>query len=87
MGYISLPSNLNAIIGIISYYCIILKMVILHDAIKTTQNGVLVFKKKERKTVSFQKNKPKNWMKKTGGLFFSKKHFFFSTLIVFQSFL
>jgi len=87
MGYISLPSNLNAIIGIISYYCVILKMVILHDAIKTTQNGVLVFKKKERKTVSFQKNKPKNWMKKTGGLFFSKKHFFFSTLIVFQSFL
>jgi len=38
--YISLPSNLNAIMGITSYYCVILKMVILHDAIKTFQNGV-----------------------------------------------
>jgi len=25
MGYISLPSNLNGIIGITSYYCVILK--------------------------------------------------------------
>jgi len=30
MGYISLSSDLNAIIGITSYYCVILKMVILH---------------------------------------------------------
>jgi len=29
-GNNSLPSNLNAIIGITSYYCVILKMVILH---------------------------------------------------------
>jgi len=42
MGYISLPSNLKAIIGIKSYYCVILKMVILHDAIKTIQNKVFV---------------------------------------------
>jgi len=33
--YISLAPNLNAIIGITSYYCVILKMVILRDAIKT----------------------------------------------------
>jgi len=32
-GYISLTSILNAIIGITSYYCVILKMVILHDAV------------------------------------------------------
>jgi len=43
MGYISLPSDLNAIIGIKSYYCVIQKMVILHDAIKTVQNSVFVF--------------------------------------------
>jgi len=43
--YISLPPNLNAIIGrpITSYYCVILKMVILRDAIKTIQNGDFVF--------------------------------------------
>ena len=41
MAYISLPSDLNAIIGIKSYCCVILKMVILHDAIKTIQNSVL----------------------------------------------
>jgi len=41
MGYISLPSNLNAIIDIKSYYCVILKMVMLHEAIKTIQNSVL----------------------------------------------
>jgi len=52
MGYISLSSILNAIIGITSYYCVILKMVILHDAIKTIQNGDFVFfLKKEQKPV------------------------------------
>jgi len=39
MGYISLPSDLNVIIGITSYYCVILKMVILLDAIKPIQNS------------------------------------------------
>ena len=33
-----LYSVLNAIIGMISHYCVILKMVILHDAMKTIQN-------------------------------------------------
>jgi len=39
MGYIHfLPSILNAIIDIASYYCVILKIVIVHDGIKTIQN-------------------------------------------------
>ena len=50
-------SDRNTMIVITSYYCVILKMVILHDAIKTIQNGVLCFSlEKERKPVS-QKNK------------------------------
>jgi len=65
MGYISLHSNLNAIIGIKSYYCVILNMVILHDAIKTIQNRFLCFfLKKEQKPVSFPKYQ-KNGLKKT----------------------
>ena len=44
--------NLNAITGITSYYCAIMKMMILHDAIKTIQNGVFAFFKKEQKPVS-----------------------------------
>ena len=32
VGYIFLSSILNSTIGITSYYCVILKMVILHDA-------------------------------------------------------
>jgi len=60
MGCISLPSNLNATISTKSYYCAILKVVILHDAIKTIPNGVFVFfLKKEQKLVSFEK-KQKN---------------------------
>ena len=42
MGYIFLSSILNAIIGITSYYSVILDMTILHDAIKTIQNWVSV---------------------------------------------
>jgi len=42
---------LNAIIGIKSYYCVILKMVILHDAIKTIQNSVFVFFEKKNKNL------------------------------------
>ena len=54
MGYIGLPSILNAIIGITSYYSVILKIVILHDGIKTIQNGVFLFSlKKEQNLVSF----------------------------------
>ena len=43
VGYISLPWNLDAIIGMKSYYCVILQVVILHDAIKTIPNGVFIF--------------------------------------------
>jgi len=43
MGYISFPLNLNAIIGITSYCCVNLKMVTLHDAIKTIENGDFAF--------------------------------------------
>jgi len=54
MGYISLPSNLNDIIGIKSYYFVILKIMILHDAIKTNKNKVFPFSlKKEQNLVSF----------------------------------
>ena len=50
MGYISLPSIFNSITGITSYYCVVLNMVILYDAIKTIQNGVFAFVlKKEQK--------------------------------------
>jgi len=42
MGYISLPSNLNGIIGITSY-CVIVKIMILHDAIKKIKNKVFPF--------------------------------------------
>jgi len=64
-GYISLPSDLNAIIGITSYYCVILKMMILHDAIKTIQNRVFVFfSRKRTKTCIFSKNEEKQIWKK-----------------------
>jgi len=54
MGYISLPSILNAIVGITSYYCVILKIMIYHDGIKTIQDGVFLFSlKKEQNLVSF----------------------------------
>jgi len=53
-GYISLPSNFNGIIGMTSYYCVILKIMILHDSIKTIKNKVLPFSlKKEQNLVSF----------------------------------
>jgi len=56
MGYISLPSILSATIDITSYYYVILKMVILHDATETIRNGVFVFfLKKEQKLVSLKK--------------------------------
>jgi len=54
MGYISLPSILNVIVAITSYYCVILKIVILHDEIKTIQNGVFLLSlKKEQKSCFF----------------------------------
>jgi len=59
MGYISLPSILNAIAGTTSYYCIILEIVILHDGIKTIQDGVFLFSLKKNK-IWFLFKKPKN---------------------------
>jgi len=54
MGYIALPSILSAIIDITSYYCVILKIVILHDGIKTLQDVFFLFSlKKEQNLVSF----------------------------------
>jgi len=62
--YISLPSGLNAIIGIKSCHCVIMKMVMLHDAMKTIQNNVFVyFSKKRTKTCFFLKTQ-KNGLKK-----------------------
>jgi len=88
MGYISLPLNLNAIIGITSFYCVNLKMVILHDAIKTIENGVFAFFiKKNKNLFLFKKQKSSDLKikKKQVGCFF--KNWFFSTPIVFQSLL
>ena len=54
MGYVSLPSNLNGIIGITSYYYVILKIMILHVAIKTIMNKVFPYSlNKEQNLVSF----------------------------------
>jgi len=55
MGCVSLSSDLNVIVAITSYYCVILKMVILHVAIKQFIMEFLRFFK-EQKPVSFQKN-------------------------------
>jgi len=58
-GYISLPLNLNDTIGITSYYCVILKIMILHDAVKTINNMVFPFslKKKNKILHLLKKNK------------------------------
>jgi len=71
--------DLNAIIGIKSNYCVILKMVILHDAIQTIQNSV--FFSKKNKNLFIKKNRIKKT--KTCELFFL--NLFFPTLIIFQS--
>jgi len=71
IGYIYLPPSSNAIKGITSYYCQILKMVTLHDAIKTIQNGIFMFLKTEQNLILFKKPKTtefKKTRKKTGGL-------------------
>jgi len=83
-GYIYLPSILNAIIGITSCYCVILKKVILHDAIKTIQNVFLCFFLKKRTKTCFCLKKQKNVLKKNKNnrciVVFLKKNGFFSTL-------
>jgi len=71
MGYISVPSNLNGITGIASYYCVILKTMILRNAIKKIQNGVFLFSLKKKQNLVyflktqtnvffFEKNKKNN---------------------------
>jgi len=76
MGYTSLPSHWNAIIGIESYYCLILNMVILHDSIKTIPNRFLfVFFEKRTKIVSLKKNGLKT-NKKNMWIVFFKPGFF-----------
>jgi len=55
MGYISLPSNLNGIIGMASYYCVILKIMTLHIAIKTIKKKVFPFSLKKTKSCFFLK--------------------------------
>jgi len=85
MGYILLPSNLNTIIGITSFYCVILKMMILHDEIKTIQNRAFVlFIKKEEKSVSIQKTQKTELKKQVGWVYL--KNGFFSILVIFQPF-
>ena len=69
MGFISLSSILNAIIGITSYYCVILKMVILHDAIKNNSECFFCVYLKRTKTYSFLKQQKKFFFN-PGGLFF-----------------
>jgi len=87
--YISLPSNLNAIIGITSYYCVILKMVILHDVTKTIQNGVFAFFK-NKNLFFLKKNTTPGFAKKRrnpDGLGFLKKLEISQTLSFFNTFL
>ena len=83
MDNISLPSILNAIIGVTSYYYVILQVVMLHDAMKTIQNGFLCIFLNHKNLFLF-KNPPKPNLKnkKPDGLFFFKNGFF-STLIIF----
>jgi len=76
-GYISLPLNLNDTIGITSYYCVILKIMILHDAVKTINNMVFPFslKKKKQNLASFKKKQ------ENPGVLKKKKNVCFSTLL------
>jgi len=86
MEYISLPSNLNSIIGTTSYYCVILKIMIFHDPIKTIKNKVFPFSKKKitKLCFFFKKTEKPVFLKKqkqVGFFFFLKKPWFFSTLV------
>jgi len=73
----TLPSNLNGIIGITSYYCVILKMMILHDAIKTIKNNLFPFSLKKEQNLVFEKTKKTFFFKlkksQVGCFFFEKK--------------
>jgi len=62
--------------GITSYYCVIMKIMILHDAIKTIKSKVFPFSlKKEQNLVSFSKKQKTGFSEKkqkTDGFFFEK---------------
>ena len=66
MGYIALPSILNALT---SYYCLNLKIVILYDGTKTIQNGVFPFCLKKNKILFI-------WKKQEDCFFFEKQTVF-----------
>jgi len=86
MGYISLPSILNGIIGITSYYRVILKIMILLDVIKAIKNKVFPFSlKKEQNLVSLKKKKIFLNQKNRWVVFFLKRNGFFSILTHTQS--
>jgi len=68
-------------VGITSHYCMILKIVILHDAIKIIQNGVFPFSSIKKQNLFSLKKTTKNGFerktnKKEVGFFFWKKLFF-----------
>jgi len=74
-GYISLPSNLSAIIGITSYYSVILKLVIVYCMMqqKNSKWGFCVYSKQRTKPVFCQKKKSD--LKRLVGCFFKKRVF------------
>jgi len=53
----------ECIIGVTSYYCVMLQVVILYDAIKTIQNVVFVFFYKKQNLFRLKKNQKR--IKKT----------------------
>jgi len=73
MGYISLPSILNVIVGITSYYCVIQKIVILHDEIKTIQNVFFLLSLKKEQKILFLFSKTRFVQDKPKKQLFSKK--------------
>jgi len=76
MGHIFLSSNLNAIIRMTSYYCVLLKMVILHHAVKQFRMGFLCFSLKKKDLFVFKKTKNSDLKENQGWLFFQKNVFF-----------
>ena len=78
LGYTSLPSILNAIIGITSYYCVILKMMVIGWCNKNNSEwGFYVFLRKRTRSYFFKKNKQTlfNTKKQVGCFSFLKMDF------------
>ena len=68
------------------YYCEILQMVILHNAIKTIQNGVFMFFEKRMKTCFFKKKTKNATLKKQEGWNFLKTPGFYQPWLSFNPF-